>query len=292
MVIVGIGCDREQALPAEVLKFSICRGAETGMSVKKLDGSTLHDEMPEALKRTQRTAFSFQRFLLARELLGSDAEIAIYLDSDMLVLRPLGQLVALFAESKRHICIVAPLPEWKRRKQSSVMVMDRAGAAALWRSYTEFIVGKITYDQLVYLETLSPVGDLDYEWNCLEYLDERTALIHYTDMDAQPWLREGNPNAGIWYTYLWRLAQDEAGRELIAAEVEAGHIRPSLLEIIHQGPSISSVPVKARLRDLFFVPPHRFRRLKSRKLRRSLAPALRALIALQFMGTNGQPNIR
>ena len=214
------------------------------------------------------------------------------MDSDMLVLRPIEALTDELVRTKANVATVQAVPEWRRRRQSSVLAMDRVGAAELWASYEQFLSGKIDYDDLIYLRTISSVGDISYCWNCLEYLDEATALIHYTDMDTQPWLRDGNPNAGIWYTYLWRFAQLPSGRASILDAVHKGQVRPALIEVIECGPSISSFSTRARLKDLWFIPPHRFKRLSSRFLRKLLAPALRALITIQFAVTNGQPNIR
>lgn len=291
-VIVGIGCDRAQELAAEVLVYSVeCHAHSMPKMVKLYQVAGWH-ELATAFKHRQRTPFSYQRFLLAQQLLDSAAEVGIYVDSDMLVLRPIEQLVEKFHSLETDVAIVQPLKEWRRRQQSSVLVMNRSGAEALWSSYTKHLEGQLDYDDLIYLRTIREVGSIDYTWNCLEYLDENSALIHYTDMDTQPWLRDGNPNAGIWYTYLWRLAQRPEGRALIAREISKGYVRPALLEVVDSGPSISAFSARSRLRDSLFVPPHRFRRLSSPALRTLAAPLLRTLIELQFAATNGQLNVR
>lgn len=290
--IVGIGCDIAQELAAEVLKYSVLSHASGQWNVVKLHELLESLEIEPAILRAQKTSFSFQRFLLARFMLEQGAEFAIYLDSDMLALRPVEDLIALFTETGTPLATVAPLDCWGRRRQSSVLVMNREGATQLWSSYQRHQAGKISYNELIYLETVGPVGTLPYHWNCLEYLDDKTALIHYTDMDAQPWLRDGNPNAGIWYTYLWRFAKRSGGRALIEREIAQRHVRPALNAIIKNGPSISMTSSVARLHDLLFVPPHRFRRIRNRTVRQFFAPLLRGIIYMQFLLANGQPNIR
>jgi hypothetical protein len=291
-LIIGIGCDHAQDLPAAVLRFSIERETQLRPDIIPLHQTPQWAEMAATLKACQRTPFSLQRFLLARLFLDSSAEIGIYLDSDMLVLRPVEQLVASFRDTGRNLATVQPLKEWRRRHQSSVLVMNREGAELIWASYQNFLSGKISYDDLIYLKTISDIGAIEYSWNCLEYLDETTALLHYTDVETQPWLREGNPNAGIWYTYLWRFVQDLRQRELLLGAVAEGHVRPSLLEVLKQGPSLTALSRHARIRDLFFVPPHRFRKLSLPWIRAALAPLLRTLMSLQFITSNGQPNVR
>jgi hypothetical protein len=126
----------------------------------------------------------------------------------------------------------------------------------------------------------------------LEYLDQDMALIHYTDMDRQPWLAHGNPNSGIWYANLWRFTRSRAGMEVLAREAAARHVRPALLEIIKEGPSISARSNSALLADLCFIPPHRFKRIKAPAFRRLAAPLLRAAISSQSFMRNGQLNVR
>jgi len=290
--IVGIGCDVAQELAAEVLTFSIHRHAANRVEVVKLRQMLETDEIDRAPLPRQRTPFSFQRFLLAKLMLDRRCDVAVYLDSDMLVLRDIEELVDLFEQTKAPVATVEPMSNWRRRRQSSVLVMNRLGAEQLWSSFRRHLSGDIAYDELIYLRTVGTVGTLPYRWNCLEYLDEQTALLHYTDMDAQPWLWEGNPNAGIWYTYLWLYTQEGGGRSLVEREIERGHVRPALKSIIDAGPSLSAVSSSARFRDLLFVPPHRFRVVRGRVARTVFAPVLRVAIRMQFLLTNGQPNIR
>lgn len=289
---IGIGCTTAQDLAAEVLRFSIERNTELRPAFIKLHQTPQWGQMTAELRHRQRTPFSLQRFLLARQLLDGSAEFGIYLDSDMLVLRPIEQLIANFRATGCSVATVKPLQEWRRRHQSSVLIMDRVGAELIWESYQKFIAGELSYNNLIYLKTIPNIGAIEYSWNCLEYLDETTALLHFTDVETQPWLRNGNPNAGIWYTYLWRFAQDPRQRELLLGAVAAGHVRPSLLDVIELGPSFTTRSNHARFKDLFFVPPHRFRKLRLPWMRTALAPILRMQMSLQFLMSNGQPNVR
>lgn len=290
--LVGIGCDVAQDLPAEVLAFSIRENATAPVEIIKLHTLEAWSGVGGDLRERQRTPFSFQRFLLAKALLESGHDTAIYMDSDMLVLRPIQQLIDTFSGLAANIATSEPRPEWRRRRQSSVLAINREGAKALWAAYQGYLSGALSYDELIYLRTAGPVGTLPAQWNSLEHLDEATALLHYTDMDAQPWLRDGNPNAGIWYAYLWRFTRSDEGAAKAAGEIELGHVRPALRQVMAEGPSLSAFSTGARLADLWFVPPHRFAWLKSPFPRRALAPLLRIAMAAHFLAKNGQPNIR
>jgi lipopolysaccharide biosynthesis glycosyltransferase len=278
-------------LPASVLAFSIHEKAQAPVSVEHLyrvDEAGIDDR----LCQMQRTAFSLQRFLLARVMLRRGFDLAIYLDSDMLMLRSVDELVAHFDTSGSSVAVVDSRPEWHRQRQSSVIVMNCEGAERLHQSFMRFAAGEISYDELIYLKTIGPLGVLDSRWNGLEYLDQDMALIHYTDMDRQPWLAHGNPNSGIWYANLWRFTRSRAGMEVLAREAAARHVRPALLEIIKEGPSISARSNSALLADLCFIPPHRFKRIKAPAFRRLAAPLLRAAISSQSFMRNGQLNVR
>lgn len=280
-----------QELPAAVLALSIREKAQVTVQVEhlyRIEAAGVDDR----LLQMQRTAFSLQRFLLARVMLERGFDIAVYLDSDMLVLRPIDELVDAFLASDSAIATVDSRAEWRRQRQSSVMVMDRDGAVRLSESFARFAAADIDYDDLIYLRTVGTVGLLDSRWNGLEYLDQDVALLHYTDMDRQPWLTHGNPNSGIWYANLWRFTRDATGMALFERETAARHVRPALRDIVASGPSISARSNAAMLADIFFVPPHRFKRVKGRTLRRLGAPLLNVVRSFQSVVRNGQLNVR
>lgn len=289
--MVGIGCDAAQELPASVLAFSIREKARMPVQIEhlyRIEATGVDDR----LLQMQRTAFSLQRFLLARVMLQRGFDLAVYLDSDMLMLRPIDELIDCFQSENSAIATVESREEWRRQRQSSVMVMDRAGAESIATSFDRFSVGEISYDDLIYLKAVGNVGLLDSRWNGLEYLDQDMALLHYTDMDRQPWLTHGNPNAGIWYANLWRYTQTEEGMALLKHEAKVRHVRPALLDMMATGPSISARSNVAVLADLFFIPPHRFKRIKDKTLRRITAPLLNVAISSQSFARNGQLNVR
>ncbi|MET0311294.1 MAG: hypothetical protein ABW051_04535, partial [Burkholderiaceae bacterium] len=77
----------------------------------------------------------------------------------------------------------------------------------------------------------------DAGWNSLErYEPGRTHLLHYTDMDTQPWVSTRNPLGHLWVECLRRaLDAGFISREELAREVAAGHVRPSLVAEVAGG---------------------------------------------------------
>ena len=102
--------------------------------------------------------------------------------------------------------------------------------------------------------------DLDPGWNSLEqYSEEKTSLIHYTDMPTQPWVYPDHPFGHLWMRDL--LEAVEMGKiplEFIEEEVRKGHVRPSLVpqvkERIDEG---LLLPKAVRKLDDEFSAPYR-----------------------------------
>jgi hypothetical protein len=116
------------------------------------------------------------------------------------------------------------------------------------------------------------------EWNALECFDpKRTCLLHYTDMNTQPWVSTANPLGHLWVACLRRaLAAGFISRAEVEREVSSGYVRPSLLPQLDASiDSTLELPAAVRRLDLGFVAP--YRRLRSgrsrpwpRRARRSL----------------------
>jgi hypothetical protein len=122
-----------------------------------------------------------------------------------------------------------------RPPQFSVMLMDCSrldwDAATIVR---ELDAGKYTYEELMQDLCIAP-GNLKkkvlpVEWNSLEHYEEgRTCLIHYTDMNMQPWVSNNNPNSHLWYRLLKEaLLEGFITGEELRAEIDQGNVSPQL----------------------------------------------------------------
>src|SRR5262249_52653899 len=107
----------------------------------------------------------------------------------------------------------------------------------------------------------------------------RTCLLHYTDMNRQPWVSTRNPNGHLWIACL-RRAIDKGfiTRNELQHEIDSGHVRPSLLAEIE---SLNTPPMRLQALDHGFIPP-------SPQLRHSGAAFTRlnrlAVSTLEFLG--------
>ena len=247
LVRVYVGTDRSQLLAVAVLEHSICRHTRRPVQVCPLIDLDLPE--PRDVRQGSRTNFSFARFAIP-ELAGYAGK-ALYLDADMLVFRDIGELwdtpfegcsVAIQEGVPAHAVAHEKAGAPKTRvKQCSVMLIDCARAAWDVHRIIGGLDGRYTYEQLMYDLCILPESEVAYSvpfaWNSLEHFDPETRLIHYTDMDTQPWVNAVNRNGPHWLEEV-RLMLDTGaltGTEL-KTEIDLGYFRPSLLAEIDEMP--------------------------------------------------------
>lgn len=292
---VFVATTEAQMLAVKVLEYSIKKHTSMSTLVFPLHRSGIDIPMPKDPENHPRTPFSFQRFIIPQ--LMNWRGRAIYLDSDMQVFKDLRALWTLPMDGAQLLAVREPSEKTGRRPQFSVMLLDCE--ALDWR-INEIIQAldehRLTYEDLMYnMRVAARVSaTIDPSWNSLErYEAGSTALLHYTDMDIQPWISRENPNGYLWVRDL--LAAIEDGflkKEYIEDHVQRGFVRPSLLwQIEHRVEDPLALPRSAIVLDKDFRPPYlalprhsgtpwvsataAARALAQRKLQRSWAYRLR-----------------
>lgn len=271
-------------LPMRVLEFSIRETSTQPVQLSRIASFDRCIPMPRDLRNRPRTPFSFQRFLIP-ELCGYQGR-AIYLDADMQLFADIDELWN--APMLGHDLLTVGEGTEGRKGQFSVMLIDCERLQ--WR--IESIVqgldeARYTYEQLMHeMCAAGSVGrTLDAGWNSLEKFEPgRTRLLHYTDMDTQPWVSLNNPLSYLWVDCLRRaigvgfITEDD-----LAREIATGHVRPSLMEEV-KSPEVR----KGDLRpfDGGFVAP--YRSIRSGKARPWLS--LRSMLA--FYARRGLQRLR
>ena len=102
-------------------------------------------------------------------------------------------------------------------------------------------------------------ADIKPDWNSQEaYKEGRTALLHFTDMNTQPWVSHLNPLGYLWVRTLRQAVRDGAiPRAFVEDEVQRGHVRPSLLyQLDHEIDDAILLPKVALAADAGFSPPY------------------------------------
>jgi hypothetical protein len=224
---VYVGTDDTQMVAVQVLEYSIRRFATRPVEVVPL--LNLPVPMPKDPANRPRTGFSFARFLIP-SLAGYRGR-GIYVDADMLVFGDIADLWDTPMGTSKVLCTRQDDPPvtWQNNahfqpgRQMSVMLIDCEKCD--WK--IDDIVrgldeGRYDYRNLMcdlcVLQSDEIGENLDPMWNCLEHFEAgRTKLLHFTDMDMQPWRHQHNPLKSIWRSYY-------------RAAVEAGAVDPALVE--------------------------------------------------------------
>jgi len=256
---VFVGTEPEQWLATKVLEFSIKLRTSASVEVFPLYLSTIDIPTPKDKKNYPRTPFSFQRFLIP-ELCEFQGR-AIYLDSDMQVFTDIREL-ANRDMNDQELLNVWEVSDDSRRPQFSVMLMD----CAVLKWNIKDIIAQLDNNELTYEELMHEMkiaknagAELEQEWNSLEYFEqEKTKLIHYTDMNKQPWLFHHNPYASVWIKDLAKAIEyGYLTTAEIKQEILAGNIRPTLsYQLRTQIFDPQKIPKNVVWIDKLFKPPH------------------------------------
>ena len=269
---IYVGTQIEQMLAVKVLHYSIQKHTRQPVVLiplfEAVEAAEIKIPVPANPQIRPRTPFSFQRFAIP-QLNGYQGR-AIYLDSDMQVFRDILELWTWDFEGADLLSVHEP-PDTGRSSQFSVMVLNCQQLS--WNVVDlvdQLQQGKWTYEEFILemaparaVATVLPPG-----WNDLErYNPEATSLVHYTDMNSQPWLVTHNPLAYLWCgDLLEAIEKGFISLAYVQDEIQKGHVRPSLLyQIEHNVADPHQLPDTAIRADrLSFVPPHMLSKLNSR----------------------------
>lgn len=244
---VYVATMEEQMLSVKVLEYSIRKNASVTTEVIPMHESNIDIPQPRKSANWPRTPFSFQRFLIP-QMAGYKGH-AIYLDSDMQVFTDIRELWS-YDMGDNELLSVASEKEGSRRPQHSVMLLN---CNKLKWNIADIVdsldAGRLTYKRLMYKMEIveNQEARIPATWNSLEkYISGKTKLLHYTDMNTQPWVFAKHPFGYIWVREL--LEAIDTGfisREFVLDHVKKGWIRPSL-----------AYQVENRIEDAFLLPQH------------------------------------
>ncbi len=257
-VRVYVASTEAQMLAARVLEYSIKKHASLSVEVFPLHLSGIDIPFPEKEVDRPRTPFSFQRFLIP-EYAGYTGR-AIYLDSDMQVFRDIRGLWTLPFDGA-DVLAAEPDPKLGRVPQFSVMLLDCESLDWNIRDIVRRLNGgELSYEDLMYRVAVAKKSraDIPRTWNSLEnYREGETALIHYTDMETQPWVSRQNSLGYLWVRELIEAVENGyISRDEVGASVREQYVRPSLLyQVENKLEDPLLLPRKVRELDRDFVQP-------------------------------------
>lgn len=210
---VFIGYDSTQSIASDVLVYSIRKHCENqDLHIYLLKLTELQEKgFYRPHDPLQSTEFTYTRFLIP--WICNYRGTALFLDSDMLALADFSELFQLDMESYALRVVkhdYRPFRKTKmggkvqtlypRKNWSSLMLMDCS-------KLTEWTKENVETRSGAWLHRFEPVSDREIGeidgvlWNTLDYYDETTKLIHYTE--GGPWLPgcEDHTYGDIWKEY-------------------------------------------------------------------------------------------
>ena len=240
---VYIGATRPQLLSYLVLKYSIEKKCSKPVLVHNLGELTNNNIVARG------TPFSLQRLFIPK--LNNFNGIAIYLDSDMIVF---ADIFELFKEQNTDRIVIGCEKRvgCERESQFSVFRID-CSKATDWN----FEPSKLSNKHNTKLEFEdSKSFCLSSDWNSLEYyVKEKTKLLHYTDMDRQPWLSSRNELREVWYLMLKdAISNGFISKEIIYNEIKLGNVKPSLSRFCED--YYREIKFTDKIKDMLYSPPH------------------------------------
>lgn len=226
VIKVFVGCSEVEWLPTQVLAHSILARTKRPCEVIPLCDVDIQIPVPRDPKQRPVTNFSFQRFLIPQAL-GAQGR-GIYLDSDMICRGDIGELWDHPFPAGSHVQMC---PCWS----SACMLIDAEKTGWRIEGLVALIDSKaFSYNQVMKVRPLGNCTDsLKQVWNAMDRpgpMDVANGkILHYTNMDTQPWLKRGHVNGALWSSELLAAIDDGyITRDDVLSEISRGHVRPSL----------------------------------------------------------------
>lgn len=223
-VNVFIGSGEASLLERKVAIYSLKKNSKRDLNIYVFNGThnsvELNEEEPYLaplslrLKYRNGTEFSLYRFLIPQ--ICNHQGKAIYIDSDVICLADIGTLFD--TDLNGHNFLTKGDAYSKSQGKTwglSVMLID----CEKTRFDLDQIFNDIDSDQYTYSDFSRmsarflkhhpySIGELDPKWNEFDRYDSQTKLIHYTNLETQPWKHPHHPYGELWFQYF---------REAIAA---------------------------------------------------------------------------
>lgn len=206
MLRIFIGWDSRFPEPADVLRYSLLKYSTIPLEIRYLKLAEL--DVHRAIDPLASTEFTYTRFLVPH--LCNFQGLALFLDNDMLCLGDVREIAELdmapyalrvvqhdYQPSNTVKMYGCPQTSYPRKNWSSMMLMNCTRLRVWSKATVETQTG-------AYLHRFQDIpdeaiGDLPRTWNTLDWMDQSTKLIHYTN--GGPWFKdyENHPHADVWY---------------------------------------------------------------------------------------------
>lgn len=239
VIRVSIGSEPLQYVPMLVLMSSILRRTSRPVefTASWTEAAGWHPLMAAA-PRLRGTKFSLWRWLVPQVY--ENKGLAIYLDSDQVVLADIGELWDAMGDavSVSIAAVINAVGVFGKNKtpeldhvQTSVMTMDCErcswDAESLFRQVE---AGTLAYRDLMQAAWLRrwQIKELPPEWNHFGIHTPQTKLLHWSHVASQPYRCPDHPTAHIFRAELQSAIEaGHVSRDVVRSEVKQGHLHRS-----------------------------------------------------------------
>lgn len=258
-VKVYIGSSSDQWLAHQVLSYSIKKNASTEVVTYPLYQNNIKLKLPKDKANQPRTPFSFQRFLIPE--LNQFKGKAIYLDSDMLVFSDIVNLWNRDIDQSEIFSAYSSSQEGRIPQFSVLLINCKKFKYTLSEIIQLLDDGILDYESLMYDMKIAKQLEINIEpeWNSLEkYEQQKTKLLHYTDMTRQPWIHNTNPLGKLWVKELANAITDKViSKKELRTEIIKGNVKPSLIfQINYNYFDVTNLPLIVKYLDKLYTPPY------------------------------------
>lgn len=226
----------------------------THNAIRLNQGEPFLAPMSLRIKYQNITEFSLYRYLIP-ELCEYQGR-AIYIDSDTVSLSDIGELFD--APMNGADFLAKPEAYGDQLWGMSVLLIDCERS----RFDLELIINEIEAGlySMNDFSNMGPrflahhpykIGQLDPAWNEFDRWDDKTKLIHYTNLDMQPWKYPNHPYGELWFNYFNEArAEGYVTPRDIELSMMRAYVRQDLLEGNYRRSDSSSALVKKALKQV------------------------------------------
>lgn len=177
----------------------------THNAVERNDEEPVLANLPLWIKYRNFTEFSNYRFLIP-EICGHEGR-AIFLDSDMVCLSDIAEF---FDQPMNGNDMLAKGEAYKGQDSwgMSQILFDcskcRFDLEAIFRQMDRDEFTNTDFHQMTTAFLARhpySLGAYSTDWNVFDHCDATTKLIHYTNLNTQPWKFPGHPFENVWFRY-------------------------------------------------------------------------------------------
>lgn len=253
-IYIGVGATAAQELPLHVLAHTIRKhNVEHEIIIEDVGSTPEFEAISEQIENTYGTVFSLQRFLVPKIAQRYQAEICMHLDSDMLCMKSLQPFFDLVTQNKDKIVVPLPNVNFGQSQQTAVFgcTVNEEAIELFAENLQMFSSRKISYIELMQLSfSEQKMLPCSYIYNSREFFDDKTVILHLTDLYRQPWVNRFNELEYVWFKELSEaIKQEPSLMECLRKGVENRYYLQSLLTYSNRKHILMS------LRDLLFLPP-------------------------------------